>query len=335
MPHLIALIQSDYNKLFSVLRSIDELSSHIQAFVSAFLNDAMDQLEGQVASARIALSALSSPNLFYVLSGNDFKLNINDPADPKILCIGSNPQRQLVYGAVISLYVTRMAKIINKPDQLPCFLACDEFPQFYFPGIEGLLATGRSRKLAVILGAQDLSMLRQAYGRDQADMMFNIPGNLVAGQSNGETARFISERIGRIRQPKQSVSSNSKDTSTSQSEQLDYAVPVSKISSLSSGEFVGLVADDPDRKMQLKAFHCEVQADFEKINEQEKSFEPLPVVRKLSQFEVQDDFNAVHKDVENILTTQLDKMSKSPALSRLIIKKKADSFTRKPKNSGE
>ena len=40
--------------------------------------------------------------------------------------------------------------------------------------------------------------------------------------------------------------------------QLDYAIPASKIASLSSGEFVGMVADDPHEKIKLKMFHAEI-----------------------------------------------------------------------------
>jgi len=68
----------------------------------------MEQLEGQIASAKIAMARLSSPQIYYVLSGNDFTLDINNPKEPKIVCIGNNPQKIQPYGAVVSLYINRL-----------------------------------------------------------------------------------------------------------------------------------------------------------------------------------------------------------------------------------
>jgi hypothetical protein len=39
----------------------------------------MEQLEGQIASAKVPIARLSSPQLYYVLSGNDLTLDINNP----------------------------------------------------------------------------------------------------------------------------------------------------------------------------------------------------------------------------------------------------------------
>jgi hypothetical protein len=321
LPHLIELIQSDYSKLFSVLRSIDECSTLINAFVSAFLSDSMDQLEGQVASARIALSALASPQLYYILSANEFTLDINNPKAPKVVCMGNNPRKQQIYGAVLSLYTSRLVKLVNQRGQLPCGLVFDEFPTLYFSGMDSLLATGRSNKVAPILGVQDLSQLRKDYGRDQADSLFNIPGNVICGQVTGETARLMSERFGKILQPKQSVSTTSKDTSTSKSEQLESAVPASKIASLSSGQFVGMVADDPQQRIDLKGLNCEITLDYAAIQKEEAGYDDLPYVRILTDTMVTDNYNRIKSDVTDIVNGRLEKMMKTPELKKLIVVK--------------
>ncbi|MDR3715857.1 MAG: YWFCY domain-containing protein [Puia sp.] len=324
LPHLIELIQSDYNRLFSVLRSFPEISTLINTFVSAFLSDTMDQLEGQVASARIALSSLASPNLYYVLGASDFTLDINNPADPKLVCMGSNPQKQMLYGAVLSLYISRMIKIINKKGQRPCFLVMDEYPTIYFPGMDTLLATGRQHMIAPFLGVQQIDQLRKEYGREHADVIFNLPANIMASMSNGDTDKLVSERIGRIIQPHKSFSINSRDSSTSQSEHLDYAIPASKISTFSSGEFVGIVADSPDEKVSLKAFHCEIQPDLEMEKDYQENSVDLPIIRTLGRYEIEDNFNQIKADIQKILTKQMERMAKSPVLSKLIINKSAD-----------
>ncbi|MGH2566194.1 MAG: YWFCY domain-containing protein, partial [Ginsengibacter sp.] len=102
LAHVIELAQVNYDKLFSILRAEPEIEVLINPFVTAYLNEAKEQLEGQIASAKISLSKLSSPQLYYILSGNDFSLDINNPAKPKIVCMGNNPQKTLTYGAVLS-----------------------------------------------------------------------------------------------------------------------------------------------------------------------------------------------------------------------------------------
>ena len=128
LPHVIELMQVDYDNLFTLLRTEKEIEVLINPFVNAYLNDVMEQLEGQIASAKVAMARLSSPQLYYVLSGNDFNLDINNPDDPKIVCMGNNPQKIQIYGAVLSLYVTRLVKQVNKEGKLKSSLVFDEFP---------------------------------------------------------------------------------------------------------------------------------------------------------------------------------------------------------------
>src|SRR6476660_7311407 len=203
----------------------------------------MEQLEGQIASAKVAMARLSSPQLYYVLSGNDFNLDINDPEHPKLVCMGNNPQKIQIYGAVLSLYVNRLVKLVNQKNKLKSSLVFDEFPTIYLNGIDHLIATARSNKVATTLGVQDFRQLRKDYGKEQADVIMNITGNIISGHGTGDTAKQLSERFGKIMQDRTSLSINRNDTSISKSKQLDAAIPPSKISSLSSGQFVGMVAD--------------------------------------------------------------------------------------------
>ncbi|HUN02293.1 MAG TPA: YWFCY domain-containing protein, partial [Niabella sp.] len=155
LPHVIELMQVEYDKLFSILRTEKEIEVLINPFVNAYLHDVMEQLEGQIASGKVAMARLSSPQLYYVLSGNDFSLDINDPKAPKVLCVGNNPQKIQIYGAVLSLYVNRLVKLVNKKGKLKSSLVFDEFPTIYLNNIDSLIATARSNKVATCLGVQD------------------------------------------------------------------------------------------------------------------------------------------------------------------------------------
>ena len=41
---------------------------------------------------------------YWVMTGDDFTLDLNNPEHPKILCVGNNPDRQNIYSAALGLY---------------------------------------------------------------------------------------------------------------------------------------------------------------------------------------------------------------------------------------
>ncbi|WP_245542597.1 type IV secretory system conjugative DNA transfer family protein [Segetibacter koreensis] len=270
----------------------------------------MEQLEGQIGTTKIGMARLASPQLYWVLSGSDFTLDINDPKHPKIVCMANNPEKQLIYGAVLSLYVTRLTRQVNKKGRLKWSLVFDEFPTIFFNHIDSLIANARSNKVATTLAMQDFSQLKKEYGKDQADLIMNVTGNIISGQVMGETAKQLSERFGKILQEREGVSINRIDTSVSRSTQLDFAIPASKIASLSSGEFVGMVADDPDKKIRLKMFHAEIINDPTKLDEEARKYKDLPVVSNVSEQQVMDNYFQIKLDVTKIISKGVSQLKK-------------------------
>ncbi|MDO6431543.1 YWFCY domain-containing protein [Flavitalea sp. BT771] len=324
LPHLIELMSTDYARLFSVLRSYPDIATLVHPFTEALQYNVMEQLQGQLDSARIPLFSLVSPKLYYLLSASDFSLEINNPAAPKVLCLGSNPQKQHIYGAVISLFVSRMLKVVNRKGGVPCHIYIDEFPTFHALGMDTTLATCRENRVGIFLGIQSLDQMRKEYGRDHADALFNLPANLICSQVTGDSARLVSERFGKILQERSTVSTNSRDSSTSHSLQLDLALPASKIATLSSGEFVGITADSPDQPMPLKAFHCQIT--LEQPTQEKEKPTPSRTVRK----EVQEQtFRQIQNEVKRIVEKRLDHMRNTPALSNLIINPKVGARRKK------
>lgn len=317
LPHVIELMQVDYQKLFSVLRTEPEIEVLINPFISAYQNDAMEQLEGQVASAKIGMARLSSPQLYWVLSANDFTLDINDPEHPKILCLANNPQKQQVYGAVLSLYVTRLIKLVNQKNRLKSSLVFDEFPTIFFNDIDSLIATARSNKVATCLGIQDFSQLKKDYGADQSAVIMNITGNIISGQVTGETSKALSERFGKINQVKESISINRTDTSISKSSQLDFAVPQSRIAGLSSGEFVGMVADDPTQKIKLKTFHCEIINDHIRLSNEAEAYSPLPSLNPVNIQMITNNFKEIKLQITELIESEIERIMNTPGLENL------------------
>jgi len=310
LPHVIELMQADYDPLFAVLQEEEEIKVLINPFISALQNKAKEQLEGQIASAKIGLARLSSPQLYYVLSGNDFTLDVNNPKEPKIICMGNNPLKIQVYGAVLSLYISRMLKLVNRKKQLKSSLIFDEFPTIYVggSGIDGLLATSRSNLVSTTLAVQSLEQLKKDYGAEQANVITGIVGNIISGQVTGDTAKALSETFGKIMQDRESIGITSDDMTITKSTQLDYAIPASKIASLSSGEFVGIVSDNPDCKIKLKKFHNEIQNDHLAIKAEEDNYKPIPIIEKVSYGEIIENYTQIKRDIEQLFETELKKI---------------------------
>ena len=314
-PHAIELLNKKYSDVFTILTSYPDLENYLSPFMDAWQSGAQDQLQGQIASAKIPLSRMISPQLYWVMTGDDFSLDINNPKEPKILCVGNNPDRQNIYSAALGLYNSRIVKLINKKGQLKSSVIIDELPTIYFRGLDNLIATARSNKVAVCLGFQDYSQLIRDYGDKEAKVIQNTVGNIFSGQVVGETAKSLSERFGKVLQKRQSLSINRNDTSTSISTQLDSLIPASKISTLTQGIFVGAVSDNFEERIEQKIFHAEIVVDNEKVEEETKAYKKIPEILsfvnsqgedKMKQ-EIESNYRQIKSDILYIVESEIER----------------------------
>ena len=275
-PHLIELINQDYTKVLEIVKQQPALDGKARVFVDALEANAQDQLQGQIASARIPLNDIASPTLYWVLSGNDFSLDINDPEDPKVLCIGNDPDRQQVYGAALSLFTFRVIKRVNRKGKLPCAVVIDELPTISVQGLDGLMATARSNKVAVVLGIQDLTQVKADYGDKTADKILALPANVFVGASSLSTAEKYSKEFGKEfrRQESQTRSSDSESVSISYHE--EEVMPIRKITSLPQGTFIGKVAVENGSPIRQPFFCGAIQIDIEEFRRKESEASGLP-----------------------------------------------------------
>jgi hypothetical protein len=331
-PHAIEFLNRQYEDIFPILTSYPELENYLSPFMDAWKSNAQDQLQGQIASAKIPLSRMISPQLYWVMSGDDFTLDINNPAEPKILCVGNNPDRQNIYSAALGLYNSRIVKLINKKGMLKSSVIIDELPTIYFRGLDNLIATARSNKVSVCLGFQDFSQLNRDYGDKESKVIQNTVGNIFSGQAVGETAKTLSERFGKILQKRQSLTINRQDTSTSINTQLDSLIPASKIAGLSQGMFVGSVADNIDERIEQKIFHCQIMIDNEKVAREVKAYKPIPVItpfldengNDIMQQQVRRNYERIKSEVKQIIEDEKTRIKRDPELKHLLNENKAE-----------
>lgn len=325
-PHAIEFLNKRYEDIFPILTSYPELENYLSPFLDAWLGGAADQLQGQIASAKIPLSRMISPQLYWVMSADDFTLDINNPKEPKLLVVGNNPDRQNIYGAALGLYNSRIVKLINKKGQLKSGILIDELPTIYFRGLDNLIATARSNKVSVCLGFQDLSQLKRDYGDKEAAVIFNTVGNVFSGQVVADTAKSLSERFGKVLQKRQSLTINSNDKSTSISTQMDSLIPASKISNLTQGMFVGSVADNFDERIEQKIFHCEVVVDNEKVKAETKAYKPIPQIIDFTdengndtmKQQIQENYDRIKAECKQIVEDELERIKNDPNLAHLL-----------------
>ena len=331
-PHTIEFLNKPYADIFTILTSYPSLENYLSPFMDAWKGGAQDQLQGQIASAKIPLSRMISPQLYWVMTGDDFTLDLNNPNEPKILCVGNNPDRQNIYSAALGLYNSRIVKLVNKKGQLKSSIIIDELPTIYFRGIDNLIATARSNKVAVCLGFQDYSQLARDYGDKEAKVIQNTVGNIFSGQVVGETAKNLSERFGKILQQRQSVSINRQDTSPSINTQLDFLIPASKISNLSQGTFVGSVADNFGEEIDQKIFHSRIIVDSAKVNAETKAYKKIPIVNEfkdengndIMQEQIERNYSRIKDEVEQIVQDEMERIKADPELRKRLLPDEKD-----------
>ncbi len=328
-PHAIELINKPYSKVFNILSAYPELENYMSAFRDAMLNGAQEQLQGQIASAKIPLSRMISPQLYWVMSGDDFSLDINNPDEPKILCMGNNPDRMNIYSAALGLYSSRIVRLINQKGKLKCSVIIDELPTVYIRNLDSLIATCRSNKISVCLGIQDFSQLSRDYGHDEADVIQNTVGNIFSGQVVGDTAKNLSEKFGKIVQRRESISIADASTTTSVNTQLDSLIPASKISSLSQGTFVGAVADNFGEEIEQKFFHGQIIVDSKRVKQEEKTYRSIPTITAFKDESgndimdrvIMENYYRIKKEVDHIISSEEQRIKSDPKLKYLFPEK--------------
>ena len=294
--------------------------------MDAWEGGTQDQLQGQIASAKIPLSRMISPALYWVMTGDDFSLDINNPNEPKVLVMGNNPDRQNIYSAALGLYNSRIVKLINKKKQLKSSVIIDELPTIYFRGLDNLIATARSNKVAVCLGFQDFSQLTRDYGDKESKVIQNTVGNVFSGQVVGETAKTLSEQFGKVLQQRQSMTINRNDKSTSISTQMDSLIPASKISNLTQGMFVGAVSDNFDERIDQKIFHAEIVVDSAKVFAEMKVYQSIPTIADFQNEDgsdnlketIETNYKRIKQEVLTLVENETERIKADHALKHLI-----------------
>ncbi|MBB3125253.1 hypothetical protein FHS04_002797 [Mesoflavibacter sabulilitoris] len=275
LPHVIILSTVNLDYLLKIMLKDVEVKTLMIPFKDALEREANQQLAGQTASAQISLSSLANKEIFYVMSGNDFRLDLNNPEHPKILCLQNNPDRSEIYSAPLGLYINKILQVVNQKGKRPLGLILDELPTIFIMGLRKIIDTGRSNLVATVLGIQSLAQLITEYSKEQADVLFDNCANIFCGSAKGETASRLSKIFGKIHQKKVSKTISKQDVTSNESTVMQELLPESKIASMSTGHFAGIVADEFQNKIEQKLCYGLVKPNMESKKFQNKHDIPI------------------------------------------------------------
>ena len=250
LPHVInTALYQDYTHVISMLEGNAQSADMIRSIATAIQNKADKQIAGVIASLQIMVTRINSPEIAWVLSGDDFDMNINDPANPKLLCLGSDPGLVDTFSPVISLMITVALKQMNHQGKHKSFVLLDEAPTLYIPKFELIPATARENQVATVYMAQDLAQMNDMFGKEKTEVIVaNLSNQFYGKVSSVQTAKAVSEMIGK---EEQMITNHSRGSSrgskgqrnlsynTSTSPQERYLVKPQQVMQLQPGQFIG------------------------------------------------------------------------------------------------
>lgn len=307
LPHLVSLVTSEYETLFDILYTNEELHELLSPFYSAYKKKAWDQLEGQVGTARVFLSTNATRESYYVFGKSEIDLELSKPESPTILILASNPNNQAVNSLFYSVVINRISKLVNRRGNVPFGYIIDELPTIYMHKIEELLATARSNKVAVVMGLQEIPQFKVLYGKDKSENITSIIGNILSGSvRNTETLGWLERLFGKKKQLNESINVNKKNASITYSEKLDYVIPQGKIATLDTGEMVGLIVRDVqgatktnthESKGVPSIVNCKINLPMQEIHIEEANYRDIPPAFKFE--------NATPEEVKHFLVQNM------------------------------
>lgn len=282
LPHVLAFLNLPYEEVFNTLFSEPELASLLSPFVTAWRAKAFEQLEGQVGTLKIFISRMATKETYWVFSGDDFDLKISDPDHPGVLVLANDPSTQSINSACYSVVMNCILREINSKGNIPVGIVVDESPSLYCHRVDVCVSQARSNRVSVLLGMQELPMLRQQYGKETAETITSVMGNVLSGSvRNKDTLEWLERLFGKVKQTGESISIDRNKTSLSLNEKLEPLIPAGKIASLKTGEIVGLLASEATEKFtgkyETSAVNCRINLDLEAIKREEKAYKELPL----------------------------------------------------------
>ena len=260
------------------------------------------QTAGVVSTLQTALRRINTKEIVWVLSGDDFNLDLNDPDAPKFVTLGNAPTLSSTFAPVIALLATVALKQMNQQGKRPSAVILDEAPTLYIPNFDQLPATGRSNEIATVFGAQDISQVEDMYGRSKKDALLSNLNNQFYGRvGHRETAQYIADLWGReyVEQRTEGRNESSRNFETTQGRSVSHGhtersrVRIQDVLELQTGEFYGQLVDS-----DFSSFKAQIKA------QESGSLPEIVPVTMVTAHDLKQNFLRIQAEVESLFTNQ-------------------------------
>lgn len=298
-PHVVDIISNgDAATLIEMLSTDLETSGMIRSLKEALERKAEAQLAGVLATLQTTLVKINNPKIFWVLSGENFTLDINDKNDPKILCVGTSPDIAPSLAPVVSSIISVALNRMNTPGKHHSLVALDEAPQLFIPGFSNVPATARSNKVAVMFIAQSMQQIVKQYGQHEADSLVgNLSTQFFGRARDMKTAEYVSKVFGREDKVNHSYSntvngSESRSFSQSESLQAKELIKPQDVYKLETGHFLGIAIETkhPSFKGKILPEGADEEKDF-----------VIPIIEPIDERLIKQNYIRIRTEVLNIL----------------------------------
>lgn len=254
IPHLIEFVLSEFDKVLTFCADDPEVAQLMLPIMTAYKQEAEGQIAGAISSSQLPVMKLNTKEIYWVLNpseGEDFDLNITDPAKPIYFCVCNSPKIRTSLSAVISLVTAVCKNQMNQLGKHKSMFIVDELPTQYISNLDQLPAEARKKGVCTFLLLQSFKQLERAYGKDSAEITRDNCSNQFFFKTNSlPTAKHVSELYGEFRRAEEStsVSDHGGSKSVSTSLKRERILQPSDIRQQPPGHCTGFVATgDPSR----------------------------------------------------------------------------------------
>lgn len=304
LPHVVSLVLEDTIKVVKLLSTNAETRGTVASLRGAIERNAEAQVAGIDSTLKTALRKINTKEIAWILSGNDFSLNINDPLDPKFVTLGNYDGLRGVFGPVLALIATVALKQMNHPGKQKSVVILDEGPTIYIPGLEHVPATARSNKVATVYAAQDLSQIENAYGRLKKDtLVANLSNQFWGRVGLVSTAQYVAELWGKHEVLKTTNSTSKSSNGVTIFSQATYSksksesiheqqrIQINDVTELREGEFFGQLVES-----DYSSFKAQFQV------QQVGALPEILPFQNITAEQLKMNFLRIQSDVKSILT---------------------------------
>ncbi|MEL7330289.1 MAG: type IV secretory system conjugative DNA transfer family protein, partial [Cyanobacteria bacterium J06559_1] len=307
LPHALALATQPITQVMEAIRSDEEARTYASAVFDAL--DAGDkaaaQLAGITSTLKVSLQLLLHPHLFWVLSGNQVPLCVNDAAEPMLLCIGNYPPAKASYSPIIALLITTCFKAMYGHGRVKSFVAIDELPTLFLPDLSELPATARKYGISTITCLQSNAQLEDTYGTVGAKKIQQTLVTKFIGNTEDASAVYGSQLVGKRDKAMQgrsvALSHHQRGSSETRGKSVHWQerslLPPQALMRFAPGEFTGKVAEG-----NPPFFHAQLRA-VSSYNKhfRNASLKELPVLAQVTAADIADNYERIWVEAKGIL----------------------------------